>query len=245
MQIEVLSSEAAIAVAVVDQIVAIAEKKPNLVLGVATGSSPLAVYQELGRRVEAGTLTLAAASAFALDEYVGLPPDHPESYRQVIEREFVSRVDIDSARVQAPNPHRPELSLEEACADYDRAIAAAGGVDYQILGIGSDGHIAFNEPGGPLDSRTHVGELTLQTRKDNARFFEGELAAVPTRCLTQGLGTIMEARQIGLIALGEGKARAVRNMIHGTVDPSCPASVLQRHPNATVYLDPAAASLLD
>lgn len=216
---------------------------PRAVLGVATGSTPLGVYTELGRRVRAGELTLRAATAFALDEYVGLSADDPRSYRQVIAGEFAAQVDIDPEAVHAPDGSARDLV--EACADYERRISEAGGVDVQLLGIGSDGHIAFNEPGSSLASRTRVKTLTDQTRRDNARFFDDDLDAVPHHCVTQGLGTIMEARHIVLLAFGEAKAEAVHELVEGAVSARWPATVLQHHPHVTVLCDEAAAGRLE
>jgi len=165
---------------VADAITELVVRRPDAVLGVATGSSPLAVYDELGRRVADGRLTLARARAFMLDEYVGLPAEHPERYRTVIDRDFVAKVDIDPDNVHGPDGLADDLPA--ACAAYEQAIADAGGVDLQLLGIGSDGHIAFNEPGSSLASRTRIKSLTRQTREDNARFFGGEVEAVPRHC---------------------------------------------------------------
>ncbi|KAA0021611.1 glucosamine-6-phosphate deaminase [Antrihabitans cavernicola] len=225
-----------------DAITELVARQPNAVLGLATGSSPLAVYDELGQRVRAGTLSLAATQAFMLDEYVGLPADHPERYRNVIEREFVGRVDIDSARVHGPDGRAADLAA--AAADYEDQIAAAGGVDLQILGIGTDGHIAFNEPGSSLASRTRVKTLTHQTRADNARFFGGDIEAVPQHCLTQGIGTIMNARHIMLLASGRGKAEAVHQLVEGPISAMWPGTILQMHQHVTVLIDTAAASRL-
>jgi len=212
------------------------------VLGLATGGSPLPIYDELARRhVEEG-LSFARARAFLLDEYVGLPAEHPERYRNVIDRELVSRVDLDPARVQGPDGLAEDLGA--ACAAYEEAILAAGGVDVQILGIGTDGHIAFNEPGSSFASRTRVMTLTRQTREDNARYFDGDVDAVPRRCLTQGLGTIMAARAIVLVARGSRKAEAVHHLVEGPVSALWPATILQHHPDVTVLVDDAAASKL-
>lgn len=178
-------------------------RQPAAVLGVATGSSPLIIYEELGRRVTQGALSLAKARAFMLDEYVGLPADHPQRYRNVITAEFIDKVDIDSAQVYGPDGLAADLVT--ACGAYERAIADAGGVDLQILGIGTDGHIAFNEPGSSLASRTRIKTLASQTRTDNARFFGGDVEAVPHHCLTQGIGTILQARHIALVAFGRRK----------------------------------------
>ncbi|GAB77388.1 glucosamine-6-phosphate deaminase [Austwickia chelonae] len=214
-------------------------EKPTAVLGVATGSSPLTVYAELGRRVGSGQLSLATATAFMLDEYVGLPRTHPERYRNVIEREFVARVDIDPARVHGPDGAAADLPA--ACRSYEQAIREAGGVDLQLLGIGTDGHIAFNEPGSSLTSRTRIKTLTGQTRRDNARFFEGDIEKVPKHCLTQGIGTIMEAKHLVLLASGRAKAEAVHQMVEGPISAMWPATILQMHPHVTVLLDEAAA----
>ncbi len=216
--------------------------KARPVLGLATGSSPLAAYDELARRRREDRLSFAHARAFLLDEYVGLAPDHPERYRNVIERELTSRVDFVTGAVRAPDGNAADLA--QASLDYERAIAEAGGVDVQILGIGSDGHIAFNEPGSSLSSRTRIKTLTDQTRQDNARFFEGDVDAVPRHCLTQGLGTILEARHLVLLATGSAKAEAVHQMVEGPVSAMWPATVLQMHPHVTVLVDDAAASRL-
>ena len=226
-----------------DLFVALLERKPDAVLGLATGSSPLGIYDELVRRHEAGTVSFARARAFTLDEYVGLPAGHREAYRSVIDREFAGRVDFAPGSVAGPAGTAADLAA--ACAAYEADIAAAGGVDLQILGIGSNGHIAFNEPGSSLVSRTRVEVLSAQTRRDNARFFGGDMAAVPHHCLTQGLGTIMEARQIVLIATGAGKAAAVRELVEGGVSARWPATLLQFHPRLTVLIDDAAASALE
>lgn len=216
--------------------------RPDAVLGLATGSSPLAVYDELARRHAAGRLSFAQARAFLLDEYVGLPADHPQRYRTVIDAELVSRVDLAPDAVHAPDGLAADLPA--ACAAYESAIAAAGGVDLQLLGIGTDGHVAFNEPGSSLGSRTRIKTLTRQTREDNARFFDGDVDAVPTHCLTQGLATIADARHLVLLATGRAKAQAVHQLVEGPVSALWPATVLQLHPHVTVLLDDAAASRL-
>jgi glucosamine-6-phosphate deaminase len=225
-----------------DAIQDLVRRQPEAVLGVATGSSPLIIYDELGRRVEQGSLTLAMARAFMLDEYVGLPAGHPQRYRNVIQAEFVDKVDIDPAHVFGPDGLAADLP--GACEAYERAIAEAGGVDLQILGIGTDGHIAFNEPGSSLASRTRIKTLTSQTRRDNARFFGGDVDLVPQHCLTQGIGTILEARHVLLVASGRGKAEAVHQLAEGPVSAMWPATALQLHPHVTVLLDTAAASRL-
>ncbi len=178
---------------------------------------------------------------FALDEYVGLDPEHPESYRSVIRREVVEPLGLDPRRVQLPNGSLEQI--ETAGAAYEAAIEAAGGIELQLLGIGTDGHIGFNEPGSSFASRTRVKTLTAQTRADNARFFASP-DEVPMHCITQGLGTILRARHLVLLAFGERKAAAVAGAIEGPVAAILPASAIQLHPHATVLIDEAAASQL-
>ena len=216
--------------------------KPAAVLGLATGSSPLGIYDELARRHRDGRVSFSRARAFMLDEYVGLPPDHPERYRNVIEQEIASRVDFAPDAVQGPDGLVEDVVA--ACAQYEAAIAAAGGVDLQILGIGTDGHVGFNEPGSSLASRTRIKTLTDQTRADNARFFDGDIDEVPRHCLTQGLATIMSARHIVLIAIGRAKAEAIHHLVEGPVSAMWPATILQHHPHVSVLVDPAAAGRL-
>jgi glucosamine-6-phosphate deaminase len=225
-----------------DAIEKLVRSKPDAVLGLATGSSPLKVYDELARRHTEDGLSFAGARAFMLDEYVGLPADHPERYRNVIEKEIASRVDFAPGAVQGPDGLADDLPV--ACAAYEQAIVDAGGVDLQILGIGTDGHIAFNEPGSSLASRTRIKTLTQQTREDNARFFEDDIDQVPHHCLTQGLATIMSARHLVLLATGKGKAEAVHQLTEGAVSALWPATIMQMHPHATVLVDDAAASRL-
>ncbi|HEY0247474.1 MAG TPA: glucosamine-6-phosphate deaminase, partial [Gryllotalpicola sp.] len=214
-------------------------RKPDGVIGVATGSSPLGIYAELAGRVAAGELDFSRVRAFALDEYVGLDYGHPESYHAVIERTVTRPLGLDPALVSVPDGMAADVSA--ACVAYEEAIVAAGGVDVQILGIGANGHIGFNEPTSSLASRTRIKTLTPKTRADNARFFASP-ELVPTHCVTQGLGTIMRAGRIVLVAQGVGKAEAVAAAVEGPVSASCPASVLQLHERATVVVDEAAAS---
>lgn len=211
------------------------------VLGVATGSSPLGTYAELARLVAAGKLDLTRAYAFALDEYVGLPLGHPQSYAEIIRATVTEPLRMNPARVRTPNGFAADV--EAAATDYERMIAASGGVDIQILGVGSNGHIGFNEPSSSLASRTRIKTLTARTRQDNARFF-ASLDDVPRHCLTQGLGTIMDARNVVLVAVGEGKAHAVAAVAEGPVSSMMPGSVLQMHRSATLIIDEAAASQL-
>ena len=242
MEIVILDDTEAIGRLAADEICALVSRKPEAVLGLATGSSPLSIYDQLATRVAAREVTFARARAFTLDEYVGLAADHPERYRNVVDEVFTSRVDIEPSAVHSPDGLAQDIPA--ACATYERAIAEAGGVDLQILGIGTDGHIGFNEPGSSLASSTRIKTLTRQTRLDNARFFDGDLEAVPTHCLTQGLATIMSARHVVLVATGQGKAVAVHELVEGAVSALWPATVLQHHPHVSVLLDEPAASRL-
>ncbi|MCA4132157.1 glucosamine-6-phosphate deaminase [Arthrobacter sp. M4] len=241
MEVVILPGTRQIAGLAADAIEALLRRKPNAVLGLATGSSPLPIYDELVRRHAERGLDFSQAHGFALDEYVGLPPGHPESYREVIRREFTNRINI-----QPENVHCPDGSAEDipaACQAYEDAMTELGGVDLQILGVGTDGHIGFNEPGSSFTSRTRIKSLIEQTRKDNARFFKG-LSEVPHHVVTQGLGTIMDARHVILVATGAQKAQAVRDFVEGPVAAICAASILQFHPHATILIDEAAASSL-
>ncbi|GAA1439832.1 glucosamine-6-phosphate deaminase [Leifsonia poae] len=222
-------------------IVDLIASRPDAVLGLATGSTPLALYRALTARVAETGIDVAHVRGFALDEYVGLPADHPESYRSVITREVVEPLGLTPSLIHVPNGAID--GIEHAGPDYERAIAEAGGVDVQILGIGTDGHIGFNEPGSSFASATRVKTLTEQTRRDNARFFPSE-ADVPMHCITQGLGTILRAKHLLLLAFGEGKAEAVAGAVEGPVSASNPGSAIQLHPHVTVIVDEAAASRL-
>ena len=242
MEVVPLGSADEIAAVAADVFEAIVARKPAAVLGLATGSTPLPTYRELIRRHEAAVgPSYAAVTCFNLDEYVGLPAGHEQSYRATIARELTDGLGIGPDRVNGPDPS-PD-GLPTAGERYEAQIAAAGGVDVQLLGIGADGHLVFNEPGSSLASRTRIKTLTAQTRKDNARFFDSP-DHVPIHVLTQGLGTILQARHLLLIATDEGKADAVAAAVEGPVSASCPASALQLHPHATLLVDPAAAGRL-
>jgi len=211
--------------------------RQDAVLGLATGSTPLPLWHALAARA----LDLSQVRGFALDEYIGLPPGHHESYRAVITREVVEPLGLTPSLVHVPGDDGGPV--ETAGARYEAAIAAAGGVDIQVLGIGRTGHIGFNEPGSSLASATRVKTLTEQTRLDNARFFDS-LDEVPRHCLTQGLGTILRARHLLLFAFGEAKADAIAGAVEGPVSSSLPGSAIQLHPLVTVIVDEAAASQL-
>lgn len=240
MEVVPLPSPADVAALAADTIEALVRARPAAVLGLATGSSPLPSYQELIARHRAGTApSYDGVRCFTLDEYVGLPVGHPESYRETIFRELTDALDI--ARERVASPDADPVGLPTAGARYEEAIVAAGGIDLQVLGIGSDGHLAFNEPGSSLASLTRLKTLTARTREDNARFFDS-VDDVPRHVLTQGLGTILRAGHLLLVATGASKAAAIAAAVEGPVSASCPASVLQLHPHATVLLDEAAAS---
>lgn len=238
-EVVIVPDAAAAGALVADEIVRLVRSTPEAVLGLATGSTPLPVYEALRPRL-AG-VDVSRVRGFALDEYVGIDPAHPESYRSVITREVVEPLGLNPELVRVPDGSLD--GIEHAGEDYERAITDAGGVDLQILGIGTDGHIGFNEPGSSFASLTRVKTLTEQTRLDNARFFDS-VDDVPTHCITQGLGTILRARHLVLLAFGEGKAEAVAGAVEGPVTASLPGSAIQLHPHTTVVVDEAAASRL-
>ena len=205
------------------------------VLGLATGGTVLELYCKLVEMCKNGELSFKKVSTFNLDEYVGMPPTDSNSYRYFMDENLFSKIDIDKSNTHIPNGCAP--NVRAYCVQYENKIRLCGGIDLQILGIGTDGHIGFNEPSSSLGSRTRVKTLTEKTRSDNARFFGGDISKVPLHAITMGIGTI-------LLAFGEGKAEAVANMAEGPITASVPASALQLHPNVKVFLDEAAASKL-
>lgn len=215
-------------------------RKPNLVLGLATGSTPLGLYRELIRLHQAG-LDLSKITTFNLDEYVGLPPDHEQSYNRFMWDNLFSHINVHPRYIHIPNGMATDIDAH--CEWYEEAIRRSGGIDLQLLGIGVNGHIAFNEPGSSLGSRTRVKTLTKTTREDNARFF-GSLDNVPRYALTMGVGTVMETKELLLVASGEAKADAIRAAVEGPLTAMVPASIIQMHRKATVIVDRAAASRL-
>ena len=241
MEVVILPSPTDVGRVVADAIALVLCRRAHPVLGLATGSSPVPVYDELVARYSAGVLSFAEAAAFLLDEYVGLPAGHPQSYAVYIASVFTSRVDFTAGSVHAPDGSARDLVA--AAAAYEAALVAGSGVDLQLLGIGGDGHIGFNEPGSSLASRTRLKTLTQQTRVDNARFFSS-LDQVPRHVITQGVGTILDARHLVLVAWGSGKAAAVAAAVEGPVTAMVPASALQLHPHVSVVLDEPAASSL-
>lgn len=217
------------------------QKKPNIVLGLPTGSSPLGCYGELIRMHKEEELDFSQVVTFNLDEYLGLPPDHPQSYNYFMYENFFNHVNVNNKNINIPDGMTK--NVEALSIKYEESIKEAGGIDIQLLGIGSDGHIAFNEPGTPLDSRTHMAELAESTIKDNSRFF-GKEEMVPKFAITMGVQTIFEAKKIILLASGENKAEAVAKSIEGQITSHITASALQKHPDAIIILDEAAASKL-
>jgi len=235
-EVVIVESQDAAGTLAADLIEQLVLAKPDAVLGLATGSTPLTTWRSLAGR----GLDLSRVRGFALDEYVGLPASHPESYRSVITREVVEPLGLTPSLVRVP---ADSGAIELAGENYERAIVEAGGVDLQVLGIGSTGHIGFNEPGSSFASLTRIKTLTERTRLDNARYFDS-LEQVPTHCVTQGLGTILRARHLVLLAFGEKKAAALAGAVEGAVTASLPGSAVQLHPHVTVIVDEAAASQL-
>src|SRR6059036_363445 len=230
-----------------DRIVAVVARataeRERCVLGLATGSTPLGIYRELIRRHRAGEVDFARVVTFNLDEYYPMPPDSPHSYRRYMWENLFAHVNIRPEQVHIPDGGVPRETFAEHCAAYERAIVEAGGIDFQMLGIGKSGHIGFDEPGSSADSRTRLVTLDTVTRKDASADFFGE-DNVPREAITMGVATILEAREIALIATGEHKAAIVRRAVEGEASPDVAATFLQRHANATAYLDLAAAAEL-
>lgn len=214
--------------------------KPDAVLALPTGTTPRGIYAELVRQHRAEGLSFARVTAFNLDEYVGLSPDHPGSFRRALHEALVRHVDLPPERAHAPDATAPDLT--EACRRYEDRIAAAGGLDLALLGVGRDGHIAFNEPTSSLGSRTRVKTLADETRAANRASFGAE--PVPRHALTMGIATILSARRCVLVALGAAKADAVARLVEGPLSAMVPASALQLHPHATVITDEEAAARL-
>jgi glucosamine-6-phosphate deaminase len=224
-----------------DAIAPLVAERPAAVIGVATGSTPQPIYAELAARAARGEVDMSQVTICQLDEYVGLPAGHPESYRAVVKREVLDPLGIAEEQFHSIDGSAADITAE--CAAYEEGLAKLGGVDLQLLGIGTDGHIGFNEPGSSFGSRTRIKTLTERTRSDNARFF-ADADEVPRHVITQGIGTISEARHLILVAGGEGKAEAVALACEGPVTARMPASALQLHPHATVIVDEGAASRL-
>ncbi|MCB9849480.1 MAG: glucosamine-6-phosphate deaminase [Phycisphaerales bacterium] len=216
-------------------------KKPSSVLGLATGSTPVGTYKQLVRLHKEEGLDFSKVTTFNLDEYLDLAPSHDQSYRYFMDQNLFNHINVDARRVHVPYGHAE--NVEQFCEWYEAEMRRAGGIDLQILGIGGDGHIAFNEPGSSLGSRTRLKTLTKQTIEDNARFFKHE-DEVPRFAITMGVGTIMEAKEIILLANGAKKADIIAEAIEGPITAQVSASVLQMHPHVTVLLDAEAGSKL-
>ena len=217
------------------------QAQPEIVLALPTGGTPLGMYGELVRRVRAGELDLTRVTCFNLDEYVGLPPEHTQSYHAYLRRHLYDQVPFDESRLHVADGNAPDMMA--ACLAYEAAMEKAGGLELTMLGIGSNGHIAFNEPGCSLASGVRVVRLSERTVLDNARFF-ADRDAVPCHAITMGVGTIRSSRSLLMLAAGAGKARAVAAALEGPLTSRCPASAMQLHPRVVVVIDEAAASEL-
>ena len=241
MQIFVTKDYQEMSEAAADMIVDLVEEKPGCVLGLATGSTPEGLYAEIAKRHEAEDIDFSRVATFNLDEYRGLPADHEQSYHYFMQKHLFSKINVRPENTHVPNGANPDA--QAACDAYEASILLAGGVDLQLLGLGHNGHIGFNEPCDEFPVRTHVVELTESTINANSRLFES-VDQVPREAYTMGIGTIMKARAILVVASGVDKAQIVRDAFFGPVTPQVPASVLQLHPNVTVVVDAEAGSLL-
>ncbi|WP_432774876.1 glucosamine-6-phosphate deaminase [Brevibacillus gelatini] len=218
------------------------KNNPQTVLGLATGGTPVGMYRELVKLHQVEGIDFSQASSFNLDEYVGLSPEHPQSYRAYMQENLFCHINLPKDKAHIPAGDAPDL--EKECARYEEAIREAGGIDIQVLGIGNNGHIGFNEPGSSAESTTRVVQLTQSTIEANARYF-ASIEEVPVQAVSMGIKTILGAKKIVLLASGEAKAEAVRLMLEGEPTADVPASLLQLHPDVTVIVDEAAASQLD
>ncbi|MGN0643796.1 glucosamine-6-phosphate deaminase [Gemmiger sp.] len=217
--------------------------KPNCVLGLATGGTPVGTYKQLVEWYNKGDLDFSEVTTVNLDEYRGLPREHPESYWSFMHKNLFDLVNIRPEAIHLPDGTNMDSAAE--CAHYDEIIRQLGGVDLQLLGIGHDGHIGFNEPGAAFELGTHCVSLTEETIEANKRFFDGDVNQVPKQAYTMGIKTIMQARKVLMVANGTGKADIVKKAFFGPVTPEVPASILQMHPDFTLVLDAEAAARLD
>ena len=215
-------------------------EKPTAVLGLATGSTPVLLYKELIRMHKEEGLDFSQVTTFNLDEYIGLPPEHDQSYRYFMNDNLFDHININKENTHVPDGMAKDVPA--TCAAFEQAILDAGGIDLQVLGIGSDGHVGFNEPTSSFASRTRIKTLTKQTVADNARFFDGDESKVPHHCITMGIGTIMDARMNLVLAFGDNKAEVVAATVEGPVAAMIPASILQHHLSAKLFVDEAAAT---
>ena len=240
MEIQIFNTKEEIARVCADQYAALLQRKSNPVLGFATGASPIPTYKELIRRCHEERLSFRDAVTFNLDEYCELPREDKNSYYTFMHENFFSHIDIREENIHLLDGNAPDLAAQAEA--YEEAIAAAGGIDLQLLGIGTNGHIGFNEPADCFTKKTFVVELTQSTVNSNKIYFDN--GAMPTHAITMGIGSIFSARQIILIATGSKKANAIRMTVNGDITPRCPASILQFHPNTLLLLDTEAAALL-
>lgn len=241
MKIVILKDASEVAVYSSDIVKKHIKLKPNIVLGLAAGSTPVPLYKELIAANRSGEISFKPVSTFSLDEYLGLDGDHPQSYRYFMNEMLFNHIDIVKSETVVPSSNVD--NPVEACAQYEADIKAKGGIDLQILGIGRNGHIGFNEPFSSLKSRTRVISLSRETIDDNSRFFSSE-ECQPHRSITMGIGTILDSRKIVLMATGVHKAEAIRSAVEGSLCSSCPASALQKHKDSVLILDEASASKL-
>ncbi|MBX9136987.1 MULTISPECIES: glucosamine-6-phosphate deaminase [unclassified Clostridium] len=218
------------------------KEKPNAILGLATGGSPIGMYKELIKMYENKELDFSKITTVNLDEYIGLNPEHSQSYRYFMNDNLFNHINIDVANTFVPNGLAKDLEVE--CKEYDKRIIELGGIDIQLLGVGNNGHIAFNEPDEHLSAGTHVISLTENTIEANARFFDN-IDDVPRTAITMGVGGIMKAKKIILIASGESKAEAIKGLFSGKITTENPASMLQMHRDVTVIVDKEAAKLIE
>ncbi len=239
--LHIAPTRAATARAVVDEISELVSTKPHAVLGLATGGTMTCVYEEMVRRVEAGELDLTSVTTFNLDEYLGLSPGSPHSFGAYMAQNLFRPAGLDASRTHVPDPVLARADLDAYCEGWERAIALVGGIDLQLLGLGRNGHIAFNEPGTHRDSRTRVVDLDEATRVDAVKRF-GELDVVPRAAITMGVATILEARRLRVLAFGQGKSAILHRALTGEVDPQVPATLLRGHPDLEFWVDEDAAN---
>ena len=241
MRIHIFDNAQQVALATANLFAAQILQKPNSVLGLATGSSPVESYQNLVDFYNKGFVDFSKVTTFNLDEYVSIPHDHPASYHDFMDKALFNLVNINKTNVYIPDGNGTDL--EAICKEYDELILNAGGIDLQLLGIGNNAHIGFNEPDDHFTYGCHVVKLTPSTIEANTRFFD-DASQVPKEAVSLGVGAIMQAKKVVLIAMGNGKAQAIYDAIHGNIDPKVPASILRAHQDVTFLLDKEAASLL-
>lgn len=241
-RVEIFPNDRAAARALARRIVSALAQNPRLVLGLPTGKTPVGFYHELASIASAGHADFSQATTFNLDEFLGISPVHPGSYRKFMEHHLFSRVNLRAANIHFLDGSAPDPAAE--CRRYEKAIEEAGGIDIQILGIGTNGHIGFNEPANELQARSHRVTLSPETRRSNAALFHGDPQAVPKEALSMGMATILHARAIILLATGRAKAPCVERLVNGPITTALPASFLQLHHNVEIMVDGAAAERL-